>query len=308
MCRTRGKPVQIHHIDDDPRNHVFQNLAVLCFDCHTDTQVTGGFHRKLDADQVILYRDDWHIMVARERSDARRRTHDQSEGKPTGFDVEYATTIAEVLRDTRQFASLAMHYDVLGNEELRDKYIEEYLAGKGQDGPPDDDSIIYFRSRQGRIDLVPRDLIDRDLRRRKRRKDWLGLGRLYRRLDEWQLAAQYTCRGVAERAQDNPFSAAFYLKEMYEEAAVEHLFKLALESAHAEGDLWWQCRSLQELGWASELSQLVLDNADYIEKSRDPLLHPLLASARGDAKEYLRLVKEQEQKQQLPPPKAPRRS
>jgi len=68
VCRVKGKPVQIHHIDDDKSNNDIKNLAVLCFDCHTQTQVSGGFHRKLDAEQVILYRNDWDSLVARERN------------------------------------------------------------------------------------------------------------------------------------------------------------------------------------------------------------------------------------------------
>jgi hypothetical protein len=63
--------VQIHHIDEDPSNDSFDNLAVLCLECHTETQLHGGFHRKLDGDQVTLYRDDWFALVARERAVAR---------------------------------------------------------------------------------------------------------------------------------------------------------------------------------------------------------------------------------------------
>src|SRR5262249_47936200 len=53
------------HIDDDPGNSVEENLAVLCFDCHRDTQIRGGFDRKLDRHQIILYRDEWHEIVRR---------------------------------------------------------------------------------------------------------------------------------------------------------------------------------------------------------------------------------------------------
>lgn len=67
VCRLRGKPVQIHHLDEHPSNHAMANLAVVCFDCHRDTQISGGFDRKLDAAQVRLYRDDWHRRVAARR-------------------------------------------------------------------------------------------------------------------------------------------------------------------------------------------------------------------------------------------------
>jgi hypothetical protein len=66
VCRER-KPVQMHHIDEDPANFSENNLAVLCFDCHRDTQIRGGFDRKLDSAQIRRYRDDWLTRVANRR-------------------------------------------------------------------------------------------------------------------------------------------------------------------------------------------------------------------------------------------------
>ena len=71
VCRARGKPVQLHHIDDDPSNSAAQNLAVLCFDCHWQTQIRGGFDRKLDAAQVRIYKADWSKRLQAKRSSQR---------------------------------------------------------------------------------------------------------------------------------------------------------------------------------------------------------------------------------------------
>ena len=70
VCNERGKTVQIHHIDDDPSNNSTSNLAVLCLECHNDTQVTGGFGRKLNAELVGRYRMNWLDRVASRRRDA----------------------------------------------------------------------------------------------------------------------------------------------------------------------------------------------------------------------------------------------
>ena len=70
VCRQRLRPVQIHHIDDDPTNNIIENLAVLCFDCHRETQIRGGFDRKLDAAQIQLYKVDWNRRVEAQRSTA----------------------------------------------------------------------------------------------------------------------------------------------------------------------------------------------------------------------------------------------
>ena len=70
VCNIRGKRVQIHHIDEDPSNNTFQNLSVLCFDCHDETQIRGGFGKHLTAPVVNKYRDDWLVRVKQRREKA----------------------------------------------------------------------------------------------------------------------------------------------------------------------------------------------------------------------------------------------
>lgn len=70
ICNIRGKRVQIHHIDEDPNNNAFENLSVLCFDCHDETQIRGGFGKHLTAPVVKKYRDDWLVRVKQRREKA----------------------------------------------------------------------------------------------------------------------------------------------------------------------------------------------------------------------------------------------
>jgi hypothetical protein len=72
VCQQRGKRVQVHHIDENPSNNDPKNLAALCFDCHDQTQIKGGFARSLTAEQVINYRDEWIGRVA----DIKKRADD----------------------------------------------------------------------------------------------------------------------------------------------------------------------------------------------------------------------------------------
>jgi len=71
VCNIRGKQVQIHHIDENPSNNNIENLSVLCFDCHDQTMIKGGFGRKLDANQIIKYRTDWldRVKSRKEKAD-----------------------------------------------------------------------------------------------------------------------------------------------------------------------------------------------------------------------------------------------
>ena len=86
VCEERGKAYHIHHIDENPSNNVFENLAVLCLECHNETHVKGGFGRQLPPDLVIKYRDEWIDRVRTRRNTAdklalKMQLGDQSPGE-----------------------------------------------------------------------------------------------------------------------------------------------------------------------------------------------------------------------------------
>jgi hypothetical protein len=72
VCRVPGKSLQLHHIDGDHSNSLFDNLGALCLECHNETQRSGGFGRQLNASLVRRHRDDWNARV-RERRDVADR-------------------------------------------------------------------------------------------------------------------------------------------------------------------------------------------------------------------------------------------
>jgi len=51
--------VLVHHIDENPTNNTFGNLAVLCLDCHCKAQNKGSSGPQLDASFVTKARDEW---------------------------------------------------------------------------------------------------------------------------------------------------------------------------------------------------------------------------------------------------------
>jgi len=285
VCRVRGKPVQIHHIDEDPSKSDIRDLAVLCFECHRETQIRGGFDRKLDAEQVILYRDDWNRLIARNRAAEEVEGGRESHGS---IDVEYSTTIAEIYREGQHYDLLSIHYNAIGNKELRDKYIAIAIERK-----PSDDTIIFLRGLQSRPDLIPKEVIKREYKRKTGQKNWLQRARMLSNLGRHREAAADYLRGIKASLNKNEiFSAAYYLKELSQSHLIEELFVLALKQEQADGDLWWQVRSLQELGWYSELNALLKQNENYIRESGDLHLLELLALSNGDHSAWLEIQKE----------------
>lgn len=290
VCRIKGKPVQIHHIDGNNKNNNLENLAVLCFDCHTETQLAGGFHRKLDSEQVILYRNDWNNVVQRER--ALNPVYVYSK-KMESSEIEALTSITEILRESKQYERLAMHYHSIGNAELRDKYIKKVLNRR-----PSPQTTIFLRALQNRADLIPEDIIKEETERLKNNKDWCQLARLFVDIKRWDDAVQYYCKGIVESLQKgNIFSAAFYLKEMSSvEKLQNRLFEIAYDQATKEKNLWWQIRALQELGWNSELTELLKANKVEIEKSGDPMMMLLLYRSLGNQRRYVETMKKMYQR------------
>jgi len=286
VCRVRGKPIQIHHLDGDDSNNRIENLAVLCLDCHNDTQIQGGFHRKLDLEQIVLYRNDWHLMVSRSR--ARETSINMKKGMNTKIHVEMATSLAEIYREKKEYELLAMHYSVLGNNELRDKYVEKSIKQGVSD-----ESHIFLRALQGRTDLIPLDIIEREIERNRSFEAWSQLARLYVNLQQWDKAAYYYCKSIMEDLnKGNMFAAAFYLKEIFSNDLYAHLFKKSLSKSEAEKDLWWQVRALDELGWKDELRKLLINNKKEIEESGDTSLLRELYRALGDKPKLIELEKQ----------------
>lgn len=288
VCRIKGKPVQIHHIDENPSNNVLNNYAVLCFDCHTETQIRGGFHRKLNADQVVLYRDDWLHTVSRQRAISPNRIS-ELDSISQSTNLELVTSVAEILRDREEYELLALHYYGIGNDELRDKYVE-LAINQGID----DEALIFFRSSQDKLDLVPPEVVERRVKELEEKEDWFSLGRFYRELGDHEMATINTSKGVITSIQEgNLFSAAFHLKEMIDDGVLEELFISAMEEARYQNDLWWQYRCLQELGWDTEAKEFLLEHQEEIEKSGEAHFIEELTVARGDTGRYLELRKDE---------------
>lgn len=284
VCRSEGKPVQIHHIDEDPSHNTFANLSVLCFDCHRETQIRGGFDRKLDADQVVLYRNDWLRVVAADRATCEAGREVAENQNP--FDVELVTSIAEIYRENSQFELLAVHYDAIGNYELRDKYVELAIADDASD-----ESIFYLRATvQKRPDLVPKEIIECHLAKYVGREDSEQYARALYSVGRYVDAATQYIQGISQSLKEgNWFGAGFYLKEFFRKNLHNEVLIAAYRKATDEGNLWWQVRALQELGWHSELNDLLLKKKDEVNNSDDIFLLELLAEAEGDsnrAKEF----------------------
>lgn len=276
VCRKKGKYIQIHHLDEKPDNYDINNLAILCLECHTDTQIKGGFHRKLDSHQIQLYRDDWYRIVAKQRVT-------ESEDETIKMPNKRAEMI-QLYKESRNDFALATIYNEFKNIKLRDKHIENILSKTS-----DPDSIIYYRSMQKRLDLIPKAIIKNEIKRLTKEKSWHNLGRLYYHIHQFEKASEYYVKSIQESIKKgNLFSTAFYIKEI-NELLVDELFKIELKKAKEKNDIWWQMRCLQELGLQSKIKELLIKNKKRIKKSDDIDLKREYALVTGDYKKFIKL-------------------
>lgn len=196
--------------------------------------------------------------------------------------------MAEIYRENQEYVMLAIHYHGIGNTELRDKYIEIAITKDASD-----DTICFLRGLQGKPELIPNEVINRELERYTKHRDWSQRARFYKSLGRKIEAAKDYVEGVKQDlAEDNVFAAAFYLKEFVEEGHIDELFLEAFRRAKANNDLWWQVRALEELGWEKELKAFLLENEEDIVKSGDPGLLIELSRVKGDTDKTAELMKD----------------
>ncbi|UDY22932.1 HNH endonuclease signature motif containing protein [Nocardioides sp. Kera G14] len=279
VCRDRNRPVQIHHIDDDPGNNLVQNLSVLCLECHRETQISGGFDRKLDAAQVTLYRDDWLRVVA----DARATSGSlRDEDRTVGVEVELATSLAEIYRDQEDWVGLALHYWSIGNDDLAARYTSKAIEA----GVSVQTKVLLCTRIAGCANLVTTAEIEEAL---TDTSDWTSRARRLRDLGRTAEAVSEYISGIQRRLNDgNVFTAAYYLKELSESSLIAELFKIALAESVAEDDLWWQQRAMQELGWTEQRRNLLLQNAERIRAEGATHFLRELAWAESDEQAYVK--------------------
>ncbi len=75
VCRLEKHKIQIHHIDGNPKNNVFDNLAVICVHCHIEAHSKAQFVRSLTPDLIRFYNSSWRQIVSHRISPATARAY-----------------------------------------------------------------------------------------------------------------------------------------------------------------------------------------------------------------------------------------
>src|SRR6266545_3248376 len=129
-------------------------------------------------------------------------------------------------------------------------------------------SEIRLSKMQGKVHLVKPERVRAAVRILSNPEEAAQLARLYVDFGLWSKAIRTYCEAIARMVEDGSlFSTAYYAKELAEQKLYNHLFEAELRLREERGDLWWQVRCLQELGWSTELVALMKSKGAEIEAS-----------------------------------------
>ena len=126
--------------------------------------------------------------------------------------IERATSLAEIYRERKEYELLAMHYHAIGNVELRDKYIDIVLSDN-----PTDATVCYLRGLQERPELIPDEVIERELA--ERGADHLQCARLLAELRRYPEAAEAYATGIAKTLREGNIFRAHSILQSWQKKA-----------------------------------------------------------------------------------------
>lgn len=64
ICEEPRHPVEIHHIDSDPSNNGWNNLAVVCRNCHGLVTAKNNLGSNYTPEEVLEYKQKWEKRCA----------------------------------------------------------------------------------------------------------------------------------------------------------------------------------------------------------------------------------------------------
>ena len=112
--------VQIHHLDENPSNNEFENLALLCLAHHHEATIEGGLARKLSSETIRRYRKERYEQTERKRKMEKLiQAESQSDEKFETY--VQAVEVSEIRKIRAQLA-----FDKFENAEALLKKLSDY--------------------------------------------------------------------------------------------------------------------------------------------------------------------------------------
>lgn len=141
ICREPRKPVQIHHVDENPSNNDMRNLAVLCVECHSIVSGNQGFGKNYSKKEILLFKKNWEEQCEGWRQNVGN-ANDDMEDDEENLEPDDSEEAVEDQED-EPIHTLYKDWIVEGGYN----YSFEYNLEKGNE-------IVYSVSSDERIDFL----------------------------------------------------------------------------------------------------------------------------------------------------------
>lgn len=303
VCRVPRRAIQIHHLDGNNDNHELDNLAVLCLQCHDETQIKGGFGRKLNSELIKLYRNEFYIdnkkrlkkIIPNFNSLFKKITLPKkkitSNPQLMMQDTEFIHKTIDLCHEKEDWALLAYQYKWINQKELGYKYakkcIEESINNEE-----------WIRVVQMQLDFLGSENIEPEFLKKAvnsylKNRNFSQLARLYRDLGNPELATiSYNKSIEIDIRKREWFSAGYYLKESGNLDRAKVFLKRALKENLKKGDVHWIIRCYEELEMFEELKNFAEDivNSEKIKEINPPTRLDLMRIV-GNEEEVKKLLK-----------------
>ena len=160
-CVDKKRGDHIHHIDGNSSNSNFDNLALLCFDCHNEASTTGNLRKKLSPKTILKFRQH-HYQVVQNQRDAFIEKFSHPIKNLTTEDLLNAAKDAIILLEIEKIkieyfnANKSQRGDILYKFDAYENHISPRIAyealtffvrityGTRDDMHPDTAQQIYF--------------------------------------------------------------------------------------------------------------------------------------------------------------------
>jgi hypothetical protein len=153
ICREPRHEVQEHHIDGDPANNEWDNLAVVCLNCHGRVTGKPGFGRKFSQEEVLTFKRDWESQCAELNARAVPVTNDadsQEEGNEDDEPNETDRFVVRVAANEHYIEEFDLEADdTLVVNVVSDEFVDAFLCDQSDYRKyVDGDELSYWEGRE----------------------------------------------------------------------------------------------------------------------------------------------------------------
>lgn len=142
-CVDKNKGDHLHHIDGNNSNNNFDNLALLCFNCHNLASITNNLTRKLTPSVIKKYRALHYTAIKIQRENSLKKISGKTLKKFTQEDIIEASITSIILIEITKIQD-EYSKDVRMD---RNEILKKILIFKNQSNPRILISILDFLNR-----------------------------------------------------------------------------------------------------------------------------------------------------------------